>query len=84
MEPTKATDKSGNVSDFGIALENNIITEDSFEKYYNKELDLDEGNIHSLIFQDEVPTFLHELNDSALNYIAREGYDKGLILLQKA
>ena len=27
---------------------------------------------------------IHELNDSALNYIARESYDKALVLLQKA
>lgn len=33
---------------------------------------------------DEIPVVLHELNDSALNYIAREQYDKSLILLQKA
>lgn len=51
-----------NISDFGVALDTKN-SEDSFEKYYSKELDLEE---------DEVPIVLHELSDSALNYIARE------------
>ena len=37
--------------------------EDSFQKMYSKELDLDE---------DEVPIILHELNDSAIHFISRE------------
>ena len=57
-----------------MALES-INSEDSFEKYYSKELDLDE---------DEVPIVLHEINDSAINFITRESYEKALILLQKA
>jgi len=37
--------------------------EDSFQKLYSKELDLDE---------DEVPIILHELNDSAIHFISHE------------
>ena len=37
-----------------------------------------------LITKDEVPIVLNELNDSAIRYIAREQYEKALILLQKA
>jgi len=37
--------------------------DDSFQKMYSKELDLDE---------DEVPIILHELNDSAIHFISRE------------
>ena len=37
--------------------------EDSFQKLYSKELDLDE---------DEVPVILHELNDSAIHFISHE------------
>jgi hypothetical protein len=33
---------------------------------------------------DEIPLVLNELNDSAMNYIKQENYEKGLILLQKA
>jgi hypothetical protein len=64
----------------GAALESKS-SEDSFEKYFSKELDLEECILslpHSL---DEIPVVLHELNDSALNYIAREQYDKALVLL---
>lgn len=39
------------------------ILDDSFQKLYSKELDLDE---------DEVPIILNELNDSALFFISRE------------
>jgi tetratricopeptide (TPR) repeat protein len=53
----------------GLALE------DSFEKYYNKDLDLEE---------DQVPVVIYELNESALNFISQEQYEKALILLQKA
>jgi len=51
------------------------LLEDSFQKMYSKELDLD---------QDEVPIILHELNDSAIFFIGREQYDRSLSLLQKA
>ena len=37
--------------------------EDSFQKLYSKELDLDE---------DEVPLILHELNDSAIHFISKD------------
>ena len=46
--------------------------EDSFQKLYSKELDLDE---------DEVPIILHELNDSAIHFISHEQYEKSLSLL---
>jgi len=49
--------------------------DDSFQKMYSKELDLDE---------DEVPIILHELNDSAVHFISREQYERSLSLLQKA
>ena len=49
--------------------------EDSFERYYNKDLDLDE---------DQVPIVIYELNESAINFISQESYEKALILLQKA
>mmetsp|Transcript_11717 Transcript_11717/g.14822 ORF Transcript_11717/g.14822 Transcript_11717/m.14822 type:complete len:97 (+) Transcript_11717:66-356(+) len=45
---------------------------DSFEKYYNKDLDLDE---------DQVPVVIYELNESAINFISQESFEKGLILL---
>jgi hypothetical protein len=35
--------------------------EDSFERYYNKDLDLDE---------DQVPIVIYELNESAINFIS--------------
>ena len=35
--------------------------EDSFQRLYSKELDLDE---------DELPVILHELNDSAIHFIS--------------
>lgn len=46
--------------------------EDSFEKFYNKDLDLEE---------DQVPVVIYELNESALNFISQEQYEKALILL---
>ena len=46
--------------------------EDSFQKLYSKELDLDE---------DEVPLILHELNDSAIHFISKDQYDRALSLL---
>lgn len=52
-----------------------LILEDSFEKYYNKDLDLEE---------DQVPVVIYELNESALNFISQEQFEKALILLQKA
>ncbi len=51
------------------------LLEDSFEKYYNKDLDLEE---------DQVPVVIYELNESAINFISQEQYEKALILLQKA
>ena len=49
-----------------------LVLEDSFEKYYNKDLDLEE---------DQVPVVIYELNESALNFISQEQYEKALILL---
>jgi hypothetical protein len=40
-----------------------LALEDSFEKYYNKDLDLEE---------DQVPVVIYELNESALNFISQE------------
>ena len=37
-----------------------LVIEDSFEKYYNKDLDLEE---------DQVPVVIYELNESAINFI---------------
>jgi len=37
-----------------------------------------------LLTSDEIPLVLLELNESALAYITREQYEKGLMLLQKA
>lgn len=68
------------ISDMGVALESKS-SDDSFEKYFSKELDLEECKFFHV---DEIPIVIHELNDSALNYIAREQYDKSLVLLQKA
>jgi hypothetical protein len=48
---------------------------DTFNKFYNKEL---------RVSKDEIPIVLSELNDSAIQYIKREQYDKALNLLQKA
>lgn len=45
---------------------------DSFYKYYNKEIKVN---------QDEIPIVLSELIDAAFNYIQRESYEKALILL---
>lgn len=69
-------------ADIGIqdkkAEENKHLTPDSdpsFQKHYNKEL---------RVSQDEVPIVLNELNDSAMKYMAREQYEKALVLFQKA
>ena len=40
---------------------NGLLLEDSFEKYYNKDLDLEE---------DQVPVVINELNESAMNFIS--------------
>jgi hypothetical protein len=74
MSESKREKNAAKISDMGVAIDEKS-SDDSFEKYFSKELDLEE---------DEVPIVLHELNDSALNYIARESYDKALVLLQKA
>lgn len=59
----------------GINDSPSMLLEDSFEKFYNKDLDLEE---------DQVPVVINELNESALNFISQEQYEKALILLQKA
>lgn len=41
---------------------------------YNKEIKVN---------QDEIPIILAELTDAAYNFIARDNYEKALILLQK-
>ena len=74
MSEQKREKNAAKISDMGVNIDEKS-SDDSFEKYFSKELDLEE---------DEVPIVLHELNDSALNYIARESYDKALVLLQKA
>ena len=60
------------------------IHEDSFERYYNKDLDLDEGiyvTKNPLLFIDQVPIVIYELNESAINFISQDSYEKALILL---
>ena len=47
---------------------------DSFYKYYNKEIKVN---------QEEIPLVLYELVDASYSYIQRESYEKALILLQK-
>lgn len=37
-----------------------------------------------MMFVDEIPIVLLELNESALSFIARDQFDKALMLLQKA
>ena len=59
----------------GLNNSQNHLMEDSFEKFYNKDLDLEE---------DQVPVVIYELNESAINFISQEQYEKALILLQKA
>ncbi len=48
---------------------------DSFDRIFNKELDLE---------IEEVPMVLFELHENSLYYIDREEWDKALVLLQKA
>lgn len=48
---------------------------DTFNKHYNKEL---------RVSKDEIPIVLAELNDSSIQFIKREQYEKALNLLQKA
>ena len=50
-------------NDSSVGINLNLAKEDSFQKMYSKELDLDE---------DEVPIILHELNDSAIHFISHE------------
>ena len=57
----KRSGQHGDDSQHGLNL--NSQKEDSFQKLYSKELDLDE---------DEVPIILHELNDSAIHFISHE------------
>lgn len=37
-----------------------------------------------LCFADQVPVVIYELNESAINFISQESFEKALILLQKA
>jgi hypothetical protein len=61
--------KQSDVSDIGVtnmdqmahAMGADKSVEDSFERYYNKDLDLDE---------DQVPVVIYELNESAINFIS--------------
>lgn len=70
-KPAGKGGKLGDLSDTGIINDTNSATlsggvdahEDSFQRLYSKELDLDE---------DEVPIILHELNDSAIHFISRD------------
>ena len=55
--------KRNDQNDSANATNLNSQKEDSFQKLYSKELDLDE---------DEVPIILHELNDSAIHFISHE------------
>ena len=66
---------ASNADSKGLNDSPNMLLEDSFEKFYNKDLDLEE---------DQVPVVINELNESALNFISQEQYEKALILLQKA
>jgi hypothetical protein len=50
------TGKTGN----DLQASPGLVIEDSFEKYYNKDLDLEE---------DQVPVVIYELNESAINFI---------------
>ena len=61
LKPSKAgkAPKSPTNKTKGDDLSRNLL-EDSFQKMYSRELDLDE---------DEVPIILHELNDSAIHFI---------------
>jgi len=73
----KGKDSSKGDSTNGSSAEANahsptLTHEDSFEKFYNKDLDLEE---------DQVPVVIYELNESALNFIQQEQYEKALILL---
>ena len=66
------SDKTGASSGDKDASSPSLALEDSFEKFYNKDLDLEE---------DQVPVVIYELNESALNFISQEQYEKALILL---
>lgn len=55
--------KRSDQNDSQSAINLTSTKEDSFQKLYSKELDLDE---------DEVPIILHELNDSAIHFISHE------------
>ena len=48
---------------------------DSFDMNYNKDLDLNEG---------QVPVVIYELNDCAINFISKGFFKEALILLQNA
>lgn len=48
---------------------------DTFNKHYNKEL---------RVSKEEIPLVMAELNDSAIQFIKKEQYDRALNLLQKA
>jgi len=55
------SDKTGASSATNDPSSPSMALEDSFEKFYNKDLDLEE---------DQVPIVIYELNESALNFIS--------------
>jgi hypothetical protein len=57
----KKTKQAGKEKDSNGEKEASLALEDSFEKFYNKDLDLEE---------DQVPVVIYELNESALNFIS--------------
>ncbi len=71
--------KSGNLG--GVSINEN----ESFNRHYNKELRVAEGNIYGTLTQpnnlDEIPIVLLELNESALAFITREQFERALLLL---
>ena len=52
---------SGGIGESSANNSASLILEDSLEKYYNKDLDLEE---------DQVPVVIYELNESAINFIS--------------
>lgn len=59
-KPSATPGSSGTHTDVSASSQG-LGLEDSFEKYYNKDLDLEE---------DQVPVVIYELNESALNFIS--------------
>lgn len=86
---TRKAKKGKDLSDTGVVNDHHSNSlgdqqDDSFQRLYSKELDLDEGTDFIFTFLDEVPIILHELNDSAIHFISRDQYERALTLLQKA